>query len=366
VPNETQYSKPQLLREFRITDRTLASLETSDILNVTWIASNGLRKCSPDAKALQVLKCASNHAYSFTRGMEFSLLPFYRLLSLRFMQMSAEDLHYELIERNLIHSDRLSIELLSDMRDTFIGNIPTPLRNRVAKGLAPKTKIETQQLETLLRVCDVNLSYHNPDLEASFSFMSDPDMKTVMDSVLSTQGSFEDIRNFLSEALSFDISIQGLAFYQSMFHDLSPLGREDLKAYLRYLKPSARDHIRLAIGRTLEDYRVQSGLEDRVSIDATLKVIKDHTVKELIRATVIKTPDSAKDFTNHLRSLMLILDREDQHMRANTSDSEQRMINKVFSHLEMVEQPMSSEIFLIDPSEDSESPVPSNDESASV
>jgi hypothetical protein len=366
VAEERLYSKPQLLREFKITDRSLASLESAGILSLSWNVHNGLQKCSPDAKALQVLKCSSNHPFSFTKNSEFGLLPFYRFLFLRFMQMPAEDIHFELLERNLIHSDRLTVEEVEAMQTVFLDNIPSPLQARTRKQLPPKTKIEQAQLDTLLRVCDIDLAYHHPELDSSFTFMSDPDTKAIIDAILSTQGSFEAVRNFLTEVLAFDISIQGLAFYQSMFHDLSPLGRDDLKVYLKYVRPSTREHIRLAVGRPLEDYRVQSGLEDRVSIDTTLKVIKDHTVKELIRATVVKTPESAKDFTSHLRSLMLILDREDQHARANTSDSERRMINQVFSHLELSEQSMDDDIFLLDNSEKTDSPLPISDQSTTV
>jgi hypothetical protein len=339
------FSRPQIRREYQITEGTLVDLEANELLVLDWVVKHGLYVTTLTADSKRVLDCAKNHLLTYGARASFAIVPFQRFLFLRFLQMPVEDIYEDLVARNLVQPSHFPISVVEKMLAEFKANLPKQLRASIGTYKAPTTKVAKRQLDIVLQVCDIPIAYAHPELEQKFAFMADEQIKLIIDAALSTRSSFAEAQKFLAEIAEISIKIEGLAFYQNLFHDLGILDRESVQEHLKAQKPSVREQLQLAIGGTLADYRTKSGIDDEHDLDQTMSVLKEYTIRELIKATIVKTPEAAKTFNAHLKSLMLIVDRGDRQKAATSGISNK--ILSVFSQLTVQETEMSEDIFYI-------------------
>lgn len=304
-----RYSRPRLAREFNINERTLAWLERTKRIDLSWETENGLFVCSLTEEQRKVLSCSAVAITAFSGVKETGLVwPFQRFLFLRTLQMPIEDQYQELLDRNLIYEISFPKERLQQIRERFISRLPQQLRAIIQEGLSV-TEAAKDYLDNVLDICEIKIAYDHPELVQAFDFMPQPLLKECVDCSVSTKSSFEEARAFLLDVVQFRISVEGLAFYQLLFHDVNLLTQEELKGYIKSIKPSAREKLSIALSSTIEEFRLKTGIDDQHDTVKVLSVFKDHLIENLITIVNHKTPEAEKSFHFTLRSLMLVLDK---------------------------------------------------------
>lgn len=319
------YSRPRICREFKISDRTLIKLERTGLLALAWSTENGQLMTAvseADARRLSVAQLAVD---SFPLGnKQLHRWPFHRFLTLRFLQVqneNLEDLHTELVQRNLISETAFTFDKLRALHETFIRKLPKELHYLARFKRAPETDEEKEFFSYLLDTLEVRAIYEHPEYEQGFEFMVDEVVKDVVDAALTTRSDFASIRDFLASAISLHIVSEGLLIYQVLFHDINLLTPEEVKNFLKNTKPSQRSRLSMAIGQTLDIFRVRSGIDDKLKSDQTFEFLRDRLVENLVRTVDVHTEDAEKSFMHSLRSLMVITERLDQLKPADTQDS---------------------------------------------
>jgi hypothetical protein len=303
------YSRPRIAKEFRINEKTLSWLERTGRVNIEWRADNGLLVADLSEDTQRVLRCASAAIPALKVPEGVTLLPFQRFLHLRFLQLSIDDIYQELQDRNLINPNVFPLSQLETLRELFISGLPLLVQRLMRTGMRPETEEEKLEFATVLDVCELAIAYQHPELEQAFKFMTEGPVKDCLDCALSTKATLVEVQTFLRELADFPISIEGLAFYQSLFHDIALVPPEQFKKYLKLLKPSLRPKMMLAVNCTMEDFRLKSGYERDFEVDQVLNAFKGALTDNLISLINTKTPDSERAFHYTLRSLMMVIDR---------------------------------------------------------
>jgi hypothetical protein len=265
-----------------------------------------------DSKMLSVAAVAIE---SFTLATKAVLWPFHRFLTLRFLQVQNEDLgdlHAELVQRNIVAESAFSVSELRTIHEIFIKKLPKPLRYLAKVKREPETDEEKEYFAYLLAVLELTTIYEHPEYEQGFEFMLDEPTKDVVDALLTTRSGFSTIRKFLAEAISLRMANEGLMLYQLLFHDVNALSASEIKQFLKNSKPSQKSRLQLAIGQTVEVFRVRSGIEESIKAEHTLEFLREQVVKNLISAVDGRTDESERTFLNNLRGLMMITERLDQ------------------------------------------------------
>lgn len=301
------FSKARICKEFGLTARTLVHLEHSGLLELEWEATHGLAVTELDAHTKTVLDCARNHPLNFGAG-KIEKLPFLRFLFLRFLQLPLDFIAYELKERNLYDFDRTKGTDINTIYEWYFSKVPQGLSKMVEERRPPKNKEEKDLFNIFLDTCELRVAYENPQIDAEMSFFGILNVKTVVDAALSTTGTFAEVAAFLKELVGLTINIPGLVFYQTMYHDMSLMSPNDMKAYFSGIAPSHRDEIRLAIGQTLEMYRVKSGLEVEFSTDSVFSSAMSMIAQEML-STPIASVEASEKFHSLLKSFNLLVDR---------------------------------------------------------
>jgi hypothetical protein len=247
-----------------------------------------------------------------------NVLPFQRFLILRTLQLPADEQYQELLDRNIFAPAGFSLEAITAIREQIIDRLPLVVRRFVKTNRPPETDEERQWLDGVLDACEVHLAYHHPDLEQSFQFMPNPEYKEAVDCAVSTKSSYADIQKFLIDVLGLRVSVEGIAFYQQLFHDINIVSTDNLRMYLKKVKPSLRSRMALAVSSSIDTFRVKSGIDDKFEVDKVMSVFKDDLINDLLKMLNNKAPESEKAFNNTLRSLVIVLDRMDRIKSANT------------------------------------------------
>lgn len=331
------HSRPQIAKEFRINERTLCWLEQTGRLQLDWTPINGLLTCTLDENATRVLTCASVAMPALDGKGEDGLLPFHRFLVLRTLQMPVEIQYQELVDRNIISEAGFSLETITAIREKIIDRLPLIVKRMVKLGRAPETDEERQWLDGVLDVCEIHLAYHHPELEQSFQFMPNVEYKEAVDCAVSTKSNYADIQKFLLDVLGLKVSVEGIAFYQQLFHDVNIVSSENLKLYLKKIRPSLRNRLTLAVNSSIDTFRVKSGIDDKFEVDKVMSVFKDDLINDLLRMINNKVPESERAFNNTLRSLVLVLDRMDRIKSANTKSGSN--VPQFFKTIKVAPQP---------------------------
>jgi hypothetical protein len=309
------FSRPRLCRTYGITDKTLNRLERTALLSLSWTVKNGLLVTAVSEVDAKMLSVAAVAIESFTKDTENRVWPFHRFLTLRFLQVQndeLEDLHLELVQRNIISETSFSLRTLRTLHEIFIKKLPAQLRYLARIKREPETDEEKEYFGYLLSILEINTVYDHPEYEQGFEFMLDEPTKDIVDAALTTRSDFSSIRKFLAEALSLRMANEGLMFYQLLFHDITVLTATEIKLFLKSSKPSQRARLQAALGQTLDVFRVRSGIEDNMKADQTLSFLRDRVVENLILTVDGRTEEAERTFLNNLRSLMLITERLDQ------------------------------------------------------
>lgn len=307
------HSRPQIAREFHLNERTLSWLEQSGRIQLDWKPVNGLLTCELTDEHRKLLACAAC-ALPAQEGAtpDTMLWPFHRFLILRTLQLPADIQYQELIDRNIVAAPGFTEKRLEAIRERIIGKLPLIIQRFVRAGKAPETEEEKSWFNCLLDVCEIHLTYYHPELEQSFAFMTDREMKECIDCAISTKSPFVDVQKFLMEVVGLRISVEGLAYYQQMFHDMNLVSNDNIKLYLKCIRPSLRSKLGLAMSSTIDTYRIKSGIDDKMEMDRVLPVLKDELINDLLRTLNDKTTDARKDFGYTLRSLMTVIERMDR------------------------------------------------------
>jgi len=302
------YSRPRIAKEFKINDKTLSWLESSGRLVIDWQPKNGLLTCELTAEQKRLLSFARISLFAFNDDSGRWNWPFQRFLVLRFLQMDTDTQYQELLDRGIVAKPGFSKEELDIIKMQFVARLPEESRVLVEKPGEGKK----EDLDTVLDLLDLSLAYEHPELEQSFYFMLDKDIKDAVDCAVSTHSSFVEIQTFLRTCLGMQISIEGLAFYQQLFFDVQLVPNEHFKNYLRTLRPSMRDKLRTAVNATVELFRFKAGYDDKVEVDKVLTVVRDDLLQDLLGLLSTKGPDSEKVFNTTLKSLTAVLERLDR------------------------------------------------------
>lgn len=331
------FSRPRLCRKYGITDRTLNRLERTGLLSLTWSSVNGLLVTPISEVDGKMLTVAAVAIESFTIGTGERLWPFHRFLTLRFLQVQnedLEDLHLELVQRNMVSEVTFSLKALRTMHEVFIKKLPQPLRYLAKIKREPETDEEKEYFAYLLSVLELHTVYEHPEYEQGFEFMLDEPTKDIVDATLTTRADFSSIRKFLAEVLSLRMANEGLMFYQLLFHDITALSAAEIKLFLKSSKPSQRNRLQSALGQTIETFRVRSGIEDVIKVDQTLEFLRDRVVENLIISIDGRTEEAEKTFLNNLRGLMMITERLDQ-LKPSANDAQATSLPPYMRGLEL-------------------------------
>ena len=303
------YSRPRITKEFSVNEKTLSWLERTGRINLNWQPKNGLLVTELTEDAERTLRCAASAITALKLPDGLTYFPFQRFLHLRFLQLPVEEIYIELGDRNLINTNLISQDQLNTYREVFVSALPLLVQKMVRTGKPAKTEEEKLELDVVLDVCEIALAFQHPELEQSFKFMTETPIKDCLDCALSTKSTLLEVQTFLRDVANFPISIEGLAFYQSLFHDVALVSPEQFKGYLKYLKPSIRQRMALAVNSTIEEFRLRSGYERDFEVEQILTAFKGSLTDNLISLLNTKTPDSEKAFHYNLRSLMMVIDR---------------------------------------------------------
>ena len=309
------YVKQQLCKEFGISERALKELTSLELLDLQWSLRHGLKVVELSDADKEVLESAKNSPYN----KHPFRLPFMRYLSLRFMQMPLEFIEYEIGSKNLLDLSRYDSNFLQRRYDQFMAGVPEDLKPCIEAYSPPKSAKEKRLFEILLDVCEIRIAYENPEWDEAFSFMTDPNVKTIVDCMLSTSGSYEDISDTLHELLGVEFSPEGLLFYQQLMHDVNHMDSNDLKYYLKGIAPSRKVEIQKAYGQSLEAYKLTSGLQVNIKTEEVVDIALTQISKKLLSLTSSAAPADANEVYHALRAFNMLQDRRGKLGAAATS-----------------------------------------------
>lgn len=305
MPKKKVYIKPQLCKEFEVSEKTLNFLTEIELLKPDWQYRHGLQVVELSENDRQVLDIARNCIYN-TSGLR---MPFERFLALRFIQMPLDLLKFDLESKNLIWTHKYDDNYFDRKHAIFLSRLPEALRPCIEENRPPKNAEEVELFNLLLDVCEIRLAYEHPEWEAAFSFMADSHVKTVVDATLSTVGTYGAVSDMLHEVLSLDCPEEGLMFYQQLFHDMSYMSSADIKEFYKGIEPSRRQEFEKAHGVPIQEYRLQSGLQVDVKTQEIVEVAMQQVARKVIELTAnIDTVDSS-EISNTLRAFNILSDR---------------------------------------------------------
>jgi len=341
------YSRVQLCKEFGITDRTLRELEGSGQLELSWEAKHGLLRTKLTVANRRLLHGAGNHIHSFgsaTQRTRVSRVPFQRFLFLRFLQLPLDDVYDELLEYNLA-SSRFPKSQLERHYVIFLRNLPDKLRVCVNAGKEPSTKVETQQLRTVLETCEIDIFYDNPERVDGFWLLTHPEEKWTLETLLATTSSLEEIQAAAESMTGMSVNPDQLLFYQQLFSDYSFLNGEELKAHLKRLKPSVRKLLSIGIGSDVDSVMAQLGLHDgEAGTEAMLSTLQLSLMRRVYLNRDASDADSRAMFDRDFKALMLLVDRAEDPKRKPVGQAE---AESVFDRFEIREDDVDDNLFEI-------------------
>ncbi len=325
--------KPQLCKEFGITERTLSYLTKLGLINLEWQRRNGLLVVELSKADEEVLSYAKNCTYN---DHAFRL-PFQRFLWLRFMQMPLELLEFELEQKNLLNTKKYGPDYLQQRYDQFRSGIPKVLDDCLDNHRPPKTKEEIKAFEILLSVTELRTAYENPEWDEKFEFMCDSNVKTIIDCCLSTSGSYADIQDMLHELLGIKIPVNGLIFYQELMHDLSLMNTDDIKNYLTGISPSRRQEFQAAYGSSLANYKLRSGLQMSIKTTEVVSIALEQISKKIINITKDSSMVDPSEVYNAIKTFNILSDRHTQVSQAKEGSNKGELTD-FFKQLKLKER----------------------------
>lgn len=317
-------SRASLYKKYRISESTLQNLENRQLLKIAWYTKNGLSVCSISEEDDRVLQCAVYCPDSLGTILGVRL-PFSRFLLLRLFQLPVEDLAAELATLNIW---RVSVAALADFEKKIVAASPKELKPLFQKK--DSDLVDLDFFNTFLTVTELNLAYENPHIVEALSFMANIAVKNIIDAVLHTKNtSYEDAAIFLKNTLDITITPSALTFYKLMFLDTVGILREDIALWHKGISPSARQELRLAIGKSLKMYAATSGLETDFSEDHVISVALEKIGDSLIRQALLsETVDD--NFIETIKVFNLLTDRNERLKSFNTKD-----VSSLFGTLRM-------------------------------
>lgn len=302
---KTVFAKPQLCQEFGVTERTLNYLTELELIAPDWTYRHGLPIVELTDSDRQTLTCAGNAVYNNLRGR----FPFQRFLYLRFLQMPLEYIQFELSEKNLLDAARVTPSMLKNRYDEFLSRVPEGLRDCVDENRPPKNKEEKALFDRLLDVCEIRIAYEHPEWDEAFSFMSNRSVKIIVDAALTTTGSYQEISDFLHEALEVNFTPEGLLFYQQLFHDMEMMTESDMKVYYKGISPLHRQELQLAHGSDLAVYKLQSGLHTDIRAEEVLEIAINQVCQKVIELTADVGMADSEETYKAIRTFNILMDR---------------------------------------------------------
>jgi len=276
-----------------------------DLIKPDWQYRHGLQVVDLSEKDRRVLSCAKNSPYN---GHEFRM-PFQRFLWLRFIQMPLDLIQFELKEKNLLDCSKYDSKFLMRRHEQFLAGVPEELRDCVEENRPPKTKEEKELFDILLDVCELRIAYEHPTWDDALRFMNDPNVKTIIDSALSTMGTYEQVSMFIHEVLGVSITDAGLLFYQQLFHDMSMMTAADLKEYFKGISPSRKQELQRAHGTPLDVYKLQSGLQANIRADEVIDVALNQIAKKILDLTSHAGSVDSDEAYKAIRAFNILVDR---------------------------------------------------------
>ncbi len=306
------YSRPLIAKEFGINERTLSWLVNTGRIQLEWRPSNGLLVCDLSDEQKKILSVAKISLLAFNDDSANWNWPFQRFLFLRFFHLDIDSQYQELIDRNIVSRAGFNKETLEILRMKFISKLPESLQLMVNEGRGPTSEQEQADLSLVLDMCDITLAFGHPELEQSFYFMTDRDIKEVFDCGISSKSTFADIQKFYYDVIGLQISVEGMAFYQQLFFDVQLVSSEFFKNYLKSIRPSFRDKLCVAVNTTIDVFRFKAGYDEKLEVDKALLLVRDELIHNLLSMLNDRAQDSEKVFNMTLRSLTTVLERLDR------------------------------------------------------
>jgi hypothetical protein len=222
-----------------------------------------------------VLRCAKNHPASFSVDEKAAThtLPFHRFLALRFLTTSLDDIYDELLHRNLA-THRLKKEYLKRLRTTFLHNLPPELRAIAAKQEMPN-ELQTSRYRLMMQTIGIDLVYEAPMwLEDMFLLVGDPNIKRMVELVLTTRGLKNEHQAALEEMTGVHWKGLGVEMYKSLFYDIFSMSERDWVFYGDFLRPPERNEKLASRTMSTNELRVHTGLRPHFKETTELVLIK--------------------------------------------------------------------------------------------
>lgn len=305
-------TRPQICRTYKIADRTLRALEEVKLVQLNWVAVNGLLRAeiTPDNEML--LECARIDAPSMKLDRSsFKVYPFERFMFLRFFQMDAGDLYAELVDRGFINPKKLSESFIEDRFGVYTEQVPSALKKCIIEKREPTEK-ERPLFDTLLRIGRVEHVYNNPHLEQSFELLQDPGVKDLIQVACATSSSTGDVASFLADMFRTDFPPEAVLLYQWLFSDFNAMDTEDINNYLGHVSKAQKAVLVRCMNKPVSTLKAHLGFINDITREEAYDIAKRETIKHMLASLDDTSVEGMQRFHASLKSFMLFVDREDR------------------------------------------------------
>ena len=301
------FTKSQLLSKYDIPFEAFEVLQGMGHFKSRFAGRGGLSVVTPTKEDLFALECARLTVLGF-RGAP--LLPYHRFLILRLLCLPVKDVYEELINSGLLASkERFRLDYLKKLHAAMVKRAPKEIKKVLEKRVLPKSKIGKKRFEKFLSILNIKFFYDSPErIDELGFFLKD---REVVEMILTTSGSNEDIADYFSSHLKAKVPIDAILAYRLLFYSTHELSEKAWEKYLLTIPPNERQAKTDARKKDLVDYSIMKGLKGLATMTDVLDRVKTRSLKELGNAQGFQTPGALQSQRTALDSILKI----DQYQR---------------------------------------------------
>lgn len=316
MEQDRSYVRASLYKTFGINEATLVDLESRKVISLISHTRHGLVRFQVSGEAETVLQCAIFSPHN-AKNLLGEALPFQRFLTLRLFQMSSDLIVEELESRGIW---RTTADVIEKYRKKYITHSPKAIQKLLKTQEEASTEQEKVLFNAVLDVLGMQQVYKDPEVIESLSFLGDARLKNTVDCVLVTKNTtFADASDFLKNHLDIICDPMTLAFYATLFMDLSGMDDSDVTKWSKGIKPSYRNSLLAAIGQPLDTFLAYSGLMQSVTEESVFGIAMDTASSVILNTAANYGDESSPAFVNAVKAYMLLVDRRAKLNAASTT-----------------------------------------------